>query len=118
MRREIGVEGVVTVTAGGEESARSNLILCDGNRISPPVGCFGSENPKCGSRDEMSLIGDMSLLKPGAVVFVIASKKPEGFREGRSFLEPREILIRGEGRSLTAQNLPAVATVYARRGED
>jgi hypothetical protein len=31
-------------------------ISCDSNHILPPGGCFGSEDPKCGPRDEMSLM--------------------------------------------------------------
>jgi hypothetical protein len=34
----------------------SDLVSCDGNRILPLGGCFGSEDPKCGPRDEMSLM--------------------------------------------------------------
>jgi hypothetical protein len=34
--------------------ARSDPVSCDGNRILPLGGCFGSEDPKCGPRDEMS----------------------------------------------------------------
>jgi hypothetical protein len=42
----------------------------DGDRILPPGGCFGSEDPKCRSRDEMSLMvegvvdGGMDVEKP------------------------------------------------------
>jgi NAD(P)-dependent dehydrogenase (short-subunit alcohol dehydrogenase family) len=36
--------------------AKSNRVSCDGNRILPPGGCFGSEDPKCRPRDEMSLM--------------------------------------------------------------
>src|SRR6516162_11904674 len=49
------VAGIVTVTGGCREVARSDFVSCDGNRILPLGGCFGSENPKCGPRDEMSL---------------------------------------------------------------
>ena len=38
------------------EAARSDLVSCDGNRVLPLGGCFGSEDPKCGPRDEMSLM--------------------------------------------------------------
>jgi hypothetical protein len=33
-----------------------NPVSCDDNRILPPGGGFGSEDPKRGSRDEMSLM--------------------------------------------------------------
>jgi hypothetical protein len=36
--------------------AKSNRVSCDGNRILPPGGCFGSEDPKRRPRDEMSLM--------------------------------------------------------------
>jgi putative ABC transport system substrate-binding protein len=42
--------------AGCKESARSNAVSCDSNRILPPGGCFGSEDPECGPRNEMSLM--------------------------------------------------------------
>jgi hypothetical protein len=50
--------------------AKSNRVLCDGNCILPPGGCFGSEDPKRRSRDEMSLMvesivdGGMDVEKP------------------------------------------------------
>jgi hypothetical protein len=42
--------------AGCTELARSNPVSCDGNRILPLGGCFGSEDPKRRPRDEMSLM--------------------------------------------------------------
>ena len=36
--------------------AKSNCVSCDGNRILPPGGCFGSEDLKRRPRDEMSLM--------------------------------------------------------------
>jgi hypothetical protein len=36
--------------------AKSNRVSCDRNRILPPGGCFGPEDPKRRPRDEMSLM--------------------------------------------------------------
>jgi hypothetical protein len=50
--------------------AKSNRVSCNGNRILPPGGCFGSEDPKRRPRDEMSLMvegivdGGMDVEKP------------------------------------------------------
>src|SRR5207248_9578910 len=49
-------EGIVTVTGGVQRGASSDPVSCDGNRVLPLGGCFGSEDPKCGPRDEMSLM--------------------------------------------------------------
>src|ERR1700722_8523395 len=38
------------------EVARSNRVSCDGNRILPPGGGFGSEDAKGRPRDQMSLM--------------------------------------------------------------
>jgi hypothetical protein len=47
--------GVVTVTARWRESARSNPVSCDRNRILLLGSCFGPEDPKRRARDKMSL---------------------------------------------------------------
>jgi hypothetical protein len=66
----IAFDSIVTVTGGYRELARSNPVSCDGNRILPPGGGFGFENPKCRPRDEMSLMvegvvdGGMDVEKP------------------------------------------------------
>ena len=51
-----GRAGIVTVTGGVQRGASSDPVSCDGNRILPPGGCFGSEDPKGRPRDEMSLM--------------------------------------------------------------
>src|SRR5690348_17027169 len=38
------------------EAAKSNRVSCDGNRILPPSGGFGSEEAKGRPRDQMSLM--------------------------------------------------------------
>src|SRR5439155_19312846 len=45
----------VTVTSGVKRVGEVEPCSGDGSRILPLGGCFGSEDPKCGSRDEMSL---------------------------------------------------------------
>jgi hypothetical protein len=51
-----GATGIVTVTGGIQRVGEVELVSCDGNRILPPGGCFGSEDPKRRPRDEMSLM--------------------------------------------------------------
>ena len=49
-------QGVDFATLQLKARLASDLALCDGNRVLPLGGCFGSEDPKCGPRDEMSLM--------------------------------------------------------------
>jgi hypothetical protein len=49
-------DGFVMVTGECRELAKSNRVSCDGNRILPSGGCFGSEDPNRRPRDEMSLV--------------------------------------------------------------
>jgi hypothetical protein len=50
------VEGLVTVMGRVQRVSEVEPCSCEGNRILPPGGGFGSEDPKCRPRDEMSLM--------------------------------------------------------------